>query len=291
MLLLNKFADNIEVKPLFFPDGTSQVWKLPLEKLEGRKNVVITWEYEYEAELIHLNQLIALLEHEGFTVSLDVPYLPYARQDKEIDNNLTFAKKIFLEMLNTKNVKQMRSRDVHSLEKVTRWESLSPCPWIYEIISRYSRDSVTIVFPDHGAKNRYQFILDDIANGCEEFKDYIVIDKVRDQQSGQITGLIVDKKESTFNFGRQKVLSNVPKFLIIDDICDGGRTFIETAKAIKSEVPKSNIWLFTTHGIYSKGLEPIFESGISRIFTTNSLSRFRANMPFDFSKLEVIEDD
>jgi len=46
------------VKPTIFPDGTSQVWKLPLD---GLNYVKIKWQFESEGEIVHLDQLMHLL--------------------------------------------------------------------------------------------------------------------------------------------------------------------------------------------------------------------------------------
>lgn len=53
---------------------------------------------------------------------------------------------------------------------------------------------------------------------------------------------------------------------IVDDICDGGRTFIEAAKLLQRLEPKE-IHLYVSHGIFSKGLKVLTEAGISKIFT------------------------
>ena len=56
---------------------------------------------------------------------------------------------------------------------------------------------------------------------------------------------------------------------IVDDISDGGRSFIELAAVLrKRNVGK--IYLYVTHGIFSKGLDVLFEAGIDEVFTTNS---------------------
>jgi ribose-phosphate pyrophosphokinase len=67
---------------------------------------------------------------------------------------------------------------------------------------------------------------------------------------------------------------------IIDDICDGGRTFIEIAKAV-NEVRKlsSSVkpehygknYLIVTHGIFSAGFGQLAEY-FEGIYTTNSYS-------------------
>jgi phosphoribosylpyrophosphate synthetase len=55
--------------------------------------------------------------------------------------------------------------------------------------------------------------------------------------------------------------------IIVDDICDGGRTFIEIAK----QLPNTNsLTLVITHGIFSKGLKEL-EAYFDKIITTNSL--------------------
>jgi ribose-phosphate pyrophosphokinase len=57
--------------------------------------------------------------------------------------------------------------------------------------------------------------------------------------------------------------------VIVDDICDGGRTFTEIAKAIRTQVPNARIYLVVTHGIFSAGFEEL-EKYFERIYTTNS---------------------
>jgi ribose-phosphate pyrophosphokinase len=65
-------------------------------------------------------------------------------------------------------------------------------------------------------------------------------------------------------------------FFIFDDICDGGRTFIEIAKVIKSHVWPSDekfqgkIYLVVTHGIFSAGLLEL-SKWFECVYTTNSV--------------------
>ena len=86
----------------------------------------------------------------------------------------------------------------------------------------------------------------------------VVLDKVRDQLSGHITGM---------DFVRKPEI-DVKNVLIVDDICDGGRTFCEASKLLKKEFG-CVVHLYVSHGIFSRGLEPLRKSGIERIFTKN----------------------
>jgi ribose-phosphate pyrophosphokinase len=59
------------------------------------------------------------------------------------------------------------------------------------------------------------------------------------------------------------------KYVIIDDICDGGRTFIELAKAIKEQREGVEIYLVVTHGIFSAGFTELTKY-FNGIFCTDS---------------------
>ena len=58
----------------------------------------------------------------------------------------------------------------------------------------------------------------------------------------------------------------------MDDICDGGATFIKCAEALKAQGVK-DIRLFVYHGFFTKGLDALFKADIKEIYTTNSVCR------------------
>ena len=69
--------------------------------------------------------------------------------------------------------------------------------------------------------------------------------------------------------------------IIVDDICDGGRTFIELGKIIRKDYDR--LILCVTHGIFSKGVEPL--DVFDEIYSTNS---WNPNLE-DFMNLKVIK--
>lgn len=71
---------------------------------------------------------------------------------------------------------------------------------------------------------------------------------------------------------------------LVDDLCDGGRTFIEAAKIIKTYNKSSS--LFVAHGIFSKGFDELL-SYFDSIYTTNSYQDF-VNLPKNVYVEEVI---
>jgi ribose-phosphate pyrophosphokinase len=97
----------------------------------------------------------------------------------------------------------------------------------------------------------------------------------------------VNKFENTEVPGVEKYNEN-NKFVIVDDICDGGRTFTELAKTIRQHNSLSKIYLIVSHGIFSAGMTPLNDS-FDGIFTTNSIRPEEDifNSSNDISKLSI----
>jgi len=257
MILLNDH----EVTPTLFPDGTSQVWKIPGEWFNKHSAITIntiTWDFSYERELMPVLQLKNLLDKECPRASkhLDMPYLPYARQDKEIDNSLTFSLHTFATVINAFKFDLVMSVDVHSpvaSELIHNLRSRQPLTEIRKTIA--ACEPHCIYFPDKGANNRYAGLIE------RPMDEVLIGNKVRNQQTGEIIGLSVkwgDDKPAT-NLGDLDIL-------MLDDICDGGMTFIKAADELKTYGARE-LYLYVSHGIFSKGLKPLRDAGISRIFT------------------------
>lgn len=235
-------------KPLsvtIFPDNTSQVWKLPESTFES-KFALVRWEYSNEAEVMHLAQLQDLLNSRGIRTVLSMKYMPYARQDKHIANDTTFALTTFLKIINGLNFYKIIVMDPHDFDAFRpscQGVALYPTDKVNEIIKIVQAD--ILCYPDKGALKKYSKIYD---------FPYMYGEKVRDQATGNITSYKIVGDPTGKNI------------LIVDDICDGGMTFKLLAKDLLAAGAKSVV-LFVTHGIFSKGVRTLFESGIQRVFT------------------------
>lgn len=254
------------VTPTIFPDKTSQVWKLELDEYKGNE-VDIIWNWEQENELIWINQLICLLYQSNVTIrDLHMPYLPYGRQDKDVSNTSTFAKHVFLEVLLKEHVGQLSTLDAHSEHPSI--VSRSPLFQIDRAVKHFGPD--VIVFPDKGAYTRYAAMFD------SEHYATIVLDKVRNQQTGKIEDLAINTNLTTFDVAIASYTRPI-NLLIVDDISDYGGTFKKAAKFLNGEYGINNIGLYVTHFLGHGGIESFNEAGISKIYTTNSLTPYRKN--------------
>jgi len=262
MILLDGKPINVTT----FPDHTSQVWKV--EGLEDAKRV--EWRYENDSEFLHLIQLIMLLEELDKEIELFIPFMPYARQDKPVSNETTFAGATCGWCIGSVGsyISKLTTVDVHSdiVIRMISGTSLALNNISPEIDNIYPQSLIDVVneydvviFPDEGAKERYGKLFN------PEFK--YSLSKVRDQLTGEI--LCMRFNETDVNLRNKRCI-------IVDDICDGGRTFVGVSDTIDTmDAECGELALCVTHGIFSNMsiLDSMLGRHFDKIYTTDSLYR------------------
>ena len=251
------------LKPTIFPDGTSQVWKLP-DEVFASKELEITWNFEAEREIIDLLSLRELLPEHEYTWDLHIPFMPYARQDKDVSNTSTFNLKVLAGLINSLVCREVTSVDVHNpvhtRELIFSFRNIEVTE-LHKLLIK-ENNYCAVVFPDAGAQARYGHNLD---------VPTIVCDKTRDQLTGNITGhRILSILTSSTDPDNFQVNGRV---LIIDDLCDGGATFISVARLLHEVLPSVTVDLYVSHGVFSKGRIHLLDNGINYLYTTNSLTK------------------
>ncbi|WP_051376739.1 ribose-phosphate diphosphokinase [Burkholderia sp. WSM2232] len=192
----------------------------------------------------------------GAPVALRMPYVPYARQDRVANVGEALSAKVFCDLINAQRYARVTIEDPHSdvvaalLERVVIDD---PVPSLRRAVAHIERP--TLVAPDAGARKR----VSRLAKALE--LDVVFADKMRDTRTGKITGTQV-----------QGELPDTP-LLVVDDICDGGRTFTELADALRAQQAVQGIhrelYLYVTHGIFSKGLDPLL-TRYATVFSRNN---------------------
>lgn len=71
--------------------------------------------------------------------------------------------------------------------------------------------------------------------------------------------------------------------LIMDDLCDGGATFIAISEYLESHFSDRLRYLFVAHGLFTKGVDHV-AAHFDKVITTNSFQEFEAH-----PKLEIID--
>ena len=207
-------------------------------------------------------------------INVEIPYFPYARQDRVCATGQAFSLREAAKTINDMNFNSVTSWDVHSdvtLDLVKNMNNISQKYIIQgspDLIECIGRENTFILSPDKGALLKTLEIKDHF-----DFKGLLIGSKVRDPETGNITGTKIDFNGCDIEGAT---------IFMADDICDGGRTFIELAKMIKVHGNPAKIILYVTHGIFSKGLAP-FVGHIDEIHTTDSMdnSNIKEEIPIN----------
>ena len=221
--------------------------------------VVITQRIKNSDDIMAIMFAKDALERKGIrNFELIIPYVPYARQDRVAVEGESFTLKVFCNIINSMKFDEVVVIDAHSdvtTALLDRSRNISNSRFVEYALKDISETNLILVSPDAGASKKTHSLFKEIPN---RFTDLIQCDKIRDVRNGEITGVKVFSDD----------LKGSP-CLIVDDICDGGRTFIEIASELKNR-GAGNIYLFVTHGIFSKGYAQL-SNHFKRIFTTNSI--------------------
>jgi ribose-phosphate pyrophosphokinase len=206
-------------------------------------------------------------------IGLFLPYLPYSRQDRRTHPSAPFSLRAFAKILETARFSHVYTLDAHSHMAEGLIENLVNIT-IHDMFAHYSpinklARTATLVVPDDGARKRLELVED-------YFDNVVYVHKRRDPRTGYLT------IEEIYGDYQEK------ECLIVDDICDGGRTFTEIAKKMAGGPFSTS--LFTTHGIYSKGTMPLFDMNISNLFTTDSFVQEQDSRKKVFKSLDILRD-
>jgi ribose-phosphate pyrophosphokinase len=253
----------IEPNVSIFSGGEVQVtW--PVGILRGSHLIQVVANLSNSDDIMALLISVDAIRRNTFhepTIELIIPYFPYARQDRVCADGQSLSLAVMANLINGLNARSVTVCDPHSdatgalinnLRIVSQSQIVSSNKKICRQLCH--RDTI-IIAPDAGASKKAQ----SVARNCGKGTPVVQALKQRDAQTGAITETIL--------------LGSVAgkHCIIVDDICDGGRTFIELARALK-ENGATKVSLFVTHGIFSRGLST-FNGLIENIYTTNSFTQ------------------
>jgi len=198
---------------------------------------------------------------------LFIPYFPGARQDRIANWGEPFTLKMYADLINAQGYDSVTIVDPHSdtcTALIDNVKVFDIAPILRNLVDKEGYD--TIIIPDAGAaKKTFSYYFPDTTG-----LTFVQCLKKRNTETGKLSG---------FQVAGYSPIGNGAKCLLVDDICDGGGTFIGLADEISeenSEFRKNNpglhhiekLSLFVTHGIFSKGIGclDVFDN----VYTTDS---------------------
>lgn len=198
-------------------------------------------------------------------IHLYTPYFLGSRSDRQFEEGSNnYLKDVICPIINSLKFESVTVLDPHSncLEMgLNNFKPLDNRELVKFALSRIyepnTKDNFVLVSPDAGASHKIYK-----AAELQYFRgDIITCSKERDKD-GKLTKTIIPSLPS---------IELERDLIIIDDICDGGATFINIAKMIKLRGQLGKIYLIITHGIFSKGFKELSQY-FDGIYCTNSYS-------------------
>lgn len=194
--------------------------------------------------------------------SLFIPYFPAARQDKILGGE-SFTSKIYTKIINEMNFNKVIILDPHSLvisAMINNVKNITNHKFIFDVLKEIKkRDGKypVIMSPDYGASKKIDDLMKDILNAFNDYphKFYLQGKKIREMKTGVLSNFSIEPYETKENI------------LIVDDICDGGGTFIGLREKLSTE--HKEVYLAVTHGIFTKGFLEL-EKYFTFTFSTDS---------------------
>lgn len=244
--------NNIEFQSFIFSGGEPHI-KITTN-LDTTQTVCVTHRINSFNELGLFCLAIDALRRMGVkTINAFIPYFPAARQDRVMIPGEPLSVKVYADIINSLNLNKIQVFDPHS--EVTpallnNCEVVTNYNFIQKVIKNIGSE-VLLISPDGGALKKI-YKVSEYLGGIE----VIECSKSRDVKTGKLSGFKVYSEDLQ---GKD--------CLIVDDICDGGGTFIGLAEELKNK-NAGNLYLAISHGIFNKGFESL--NVFKKIFTTNS---------------------
>lgn len=240
-------------KEIIFPDSQPH---MVVENTEGDMACKIICSLTSPGKLVELAMVVEACSGIDLPVwSLHIPYLLGARYDRRINPGDSFDLKVIATMINLLDIDQVHLYDPHSnvaelLIKGAVVHTNQP------LVETYDQKDAVLIIPDAGAAKKAEAY----PKWNKNLVDTVQCLKKRDLQTGNVLGVQI--------FDGEKCAGK--NCVIIDDLCDGGRTFTEIVKELREQgwIP-DHMTLIVTHGIFSKGLEPLMHY-FDQVITSDS---------------------
>ena len=271
--LVNLGKSEIKYKVSKFPDGQQSITLEDNDELKmhlfNREDVKINSHLNSWLDIELIICANQALKQYGFGKNyLYVPYFLGARSDRKFSSGgVNYLKNVIGPVINSQKFKKVIVLDPHShvLEAVIdNYLKVDNLSLIKFAINDFAKDNdlsnTILIAPDKGASDK-------VMEAAKNLKmQNPIIEAIKHRNiDGQITHTSVS--------GVPTVETSL-NFVILDDICDGGRTFIELVKVLQEVRPKEQFndryYLIVTHGIFSAGfsqLSKIFDN----IYCTDSI--------------------
>lgn len=237
-----------------FPDGESYIrFKDEID------NEVVVIQSTYPPQNIHLVELFLLLDaardQGAQTITAVVPYLAYARQDKQFRHGEALSAKTIMRLIEASGATSFVTFDIHSTDLLKHFSikatNLSAMPVIADYFGELDLKRPFVLAPDKGSLNRVRLVAERL--DCE----YDYFEKRRDPVTGDVT----TAEKSIDIRGRDAI--------IVDDIISTGSSIANVTNIVKQE-GAARVFAACTHPLLREGaIERLTNAGVDLVVGTD----------------------
>ena len=255
----------IETETKIFPDGES---KITLQKIP-KKSVILVVQSTYppvDTNMLQALSIISQVRKISSRTFAIIPYMGYARQDKQFLSGEVITMSVVAKMLQSAGAKKVIVVDIHSNTALNHFniptENVSAVPELVKYFKKLNLKNPLVVSPDAGGSSRSKKFASLLKS------DFIVLKKHRDRKTGRV------------NIQTTKADVQGKDLIIVDDMISTGGSVIKAAQFLKKQKCK-RVFVACTHGLLVGDAEKkIRKAGVSRIISTNTI-------PGNTSKVDV----
>ncbi len=250
------------MKTIIYPDS-----QLNVQIDENDKTGIIKQRINSYTDLFELTSKVEVIKHNQIELNtLFIPCLFGQRSDRRFNENESFGLKIVCDFINQMGFKRVEILDTHSdvsLALINNSVKISSFNYVQEVCNEITKENLVLISPDAGAyKKVFKY-------GEDLNLPVIAANKFRDIQGNITLNILGDVKDKDC--------------LIVDDICDGGYTFLLLGEKLK-ELGAKKVYLYISHGYFSKGFKELNEI-LSGIYSTNSIKDIGDFIPDSYGNL------
>lgn len=240
-----------------FPDGES---KITLKKIPKAEHVVVV-QSTYPPVDTNLIQALSLISHsQQFSkkITLIIPYMGYARQDREFLPGEIVTMRVLAKLFKAVGVTNLIVVDIHSLIGLKHFkikkQNVSAIPDLAMYFKKLKLKDVLVVSPDQGGKDRAKRFAENLK------VEYIALSKKRDRKTGKVQ---ITNSKLNHVVGRDLIL--------VDDMISTGGSIIKAAEFLKKQKCRK-IYVACTHALLINDAEArIKKAGVAQIISTNTI--------------------
>ena len=249
-------ANLVKSEVRVFADGES---KITLSgKLSKRKTIVVQSIYPpVDTNLIQALSLISKAKEKSSEVIAVIPYMGYARQDREFLPGEIVTMKVLGKLFKGAGASKIIAVDIHSMIGFKHFsiktKNVTAIPDLVKYFKKLSLKNPLVVSPDQGGKDRAKEF-------AKEFgTEYIALEKKRDRKTGKVK---IETKNSDV-VGRDLIL--------VDDMISTGGSIVKATQFLKKQKCKK-VYVACTHALLMNDAEKkIRKSGVTKIISTNTI--------------------